>query len=84
MYEHVLLRVVSVDEAVSRLDVEPLDCARDVLCNDGLHVVGLRHGSAGVVVAAHDVLFGHVDIGEMALDGRPRFSPVSPKVLIAL
>ena len=71
MNEHVLLCVVSVDKAVAGLDVEPLDRARDVLRNDGLHVLGLYRGGGGVVVAARDVLVGHVDLGEMAFDGRP-------------
>ncbi len=71
MNEHIFLCVVAIDEPIARLDVEPFDCASDVLCDDGLHLVGLDRSPGGVVVAASDVLVGHFDSKEMVLDGRP-------------
>jgi len=32
--ENVFLGVVAIDEAVARLDIEPLDGAGDLLCDD--------------------------------------------------
>lgn len=47
MYEHILLRVIPVDEPVSALHIEPFDSARNFICDDRLflgrfRLLGLR------------------------------------------
>lgn len=59
MDKDVLFCVVAVDETVSRLDVEPLDRARDVFRKDGLCVIFFDSRIGRVVVGARDVLVGH-------------------------